>query len=125
MDKDKDFMEWMDAHVCELEDLMHQSIDDRDPSKVYGGGERLVMSLTFTDGDPLGIGETADKMLTHYRCVVASRMGETANKLQAKGGYPLEYAMTSNEVLLGAYYNLCARYARARGEDCIVSVARY
>lgn len=124
MDK-TDFKTWMDRHISEIADVMRGYIDEQDASRVYGDKGRVVMSLTFTDNDEQGIGEVADRMLMHYRCVVAEMMGKDANLKQTKGGYPLEYAMTSNTDLLGAYYNLCAKYAREMGEDCVVSVARY
>ena len=125
MDNKTDFKQWIDENISYMVDAMRQCIDVDNPSSVYGNGERAVMSLTFTDGDELGVGAIADAMLLHYRCEVARRMGDEVNRRQSKGGYPLEFAMTRNTELLSVYYNLCARYARQRGEDCVVSVARY
>ena len=119
------FIEWMDEHLGEIENAMRKAIDQSNPARVYGNSARAVMSLTFTKGDPLGIGDLADDMLTHYRAEVAKRMGEEINRKQTMSGYPLEFAMTSNPELLAMYYNICAKFAREEGEDCVVSVARY
>ena len=124
MDNKTDFKRWMDGNISVMVDAMRQCIDEDNPSNVYGG-DRAVMSLTFTDGDELGIGAVADAMLLHYRSEVARRMGDEVNNRQTLCGYPLEFAMTRNTELLSTYYNLCARYARQMGEDCVVSVARY
>lgn len=125
MDNKTDFKQWMDSNIGTMVDAMRQCIDEDNPSNVYGGDDRAVMSLAFTDGDELGIGAIADALLIYYRGEVAKRMGDEVNNKQTLCGYPLEFAMTRNTELLGTYYNLCARYARQKGEDCIVSVSRY
>ena len=124
MDKN-DFIGWMDAHLDNIADAMRGCISEDNPSRVYGDNARVVMSLTFPDGDTDCIGDIADRMLTHYRKKVADMMGDDVNRRQTMSGYPLEYAMTSNKTLLAVYYNLCARYARQRGCECVVSVSRY
>ena len=121
----KDFIGWMDAHIGEIADAMRPTISEDNPSRVYGDNERVVMSLTFPDGDRLCISDIADTMLTHYRAKVAQMMGDDVNRRQTMSGYPLEYAMTNNKTLLAIYYNLCARYARQNGCECVVSVSRY